>query len=308
MALNVAVVGVGYLGKHHARIYSGLDDVRLVAVCDPDSEAAERAASEYGCEGVSDYKDVLKDVDALSIVTPTSMHFDISLECIRAGKHLLIEKPITTTVAEADELIKEATRSGSIIQVGHLERYNPAVVEVHKMIDEPCFIESQRVAPFQPRGTDVDVTLDLMIHDIDIVLSMLGSPEIKDIRVMGMKVLTEKLDIARAWMEFEGGAKALVTASRVAQSKERSLRLHQKDSFVHVDYMNMSIMHSWVKGDEIATESVDIPVREPLKDELEDFASCVSAGRVPHVTAPQGKQALEIALDITNKINEMGCK
>ena len=305
MAINLAVVGVGYLGKHHARIYSGLDGVDLVAVADPDMNAARKVADEYGCKAVADYREVLDQVDALSIVTPTSLHYDISLECIRAGKHLLIEKPITTTVEEADSLMAEAVKSGSMVQVGHLERYNPAVVEVRKMVDSPVFIESERVAPFQPRGTDVDVTLDLMIHDIDIILSLFEGREIKSISVVGMKVLTEKVDVAKAWIEFEGGAKALVTASRIAQAKRRSLNIHQRDSFIYVDYMNMKITRS-SKGDSgISTESIDIPVREPLMDELADFVRCVREGGTPHVTAAQGRQALKVALEITEKIHEM---
>ena len=305
MALNIAVVGVGYLGKHHARIYSSLEGVNLLAVVDPDADAAAKAASEYGCSAVSDFREVLDDLDALSIVTPTSLHFDMSLECLKAGKHLLIEKPITTTVEEADALIEAARDNDCIVQVGHLERYNPAVMAVREMIDAPGFIESERLAPFQPRGTDVDVTLDLMIHDIDIVMSLLEGREITDIRVVGMSVLTEKIDLAKAWLEFEGGAKALITASRIAQDKKRSMDILQRDSMIHVDYMNMTIKRSIKHEGGIEYESVELTPHEPLKEELEDFVGCVRDGQRPMVSAVEGRRALKVALEITGMINNL---
>lgn len=305
MPLNVAVVGVGYLGKHHARIYSALEDVNLVAVVDPDHDAATNAASEYGGRAASDFREVLGEVDALSIVTPTSLHYDVALECLRAGKHLLIEKPITTTVEEADSLIETAKENNCIVQVGHLERYNPAVMAVREMVEAPGFIESERMAPFQPRGTDVDVTLDLMIHDIDIVMSLLEGREITNIRVVGMKVLTEKIDLAKAWLEFEGGAKALITASRIAMEKKRSMDILQKDSMIHVDYMNMTIKRSMKSEGAIEYESVDLESHEPLKEEIEDFVRCVRDRQRPLVSAVEGRRALKVALDITAMIEDL---
>ncbi len=305
MPLNVAVVGVGYLGKHHARIYSALEDVNLVAIVDTDHDAAASAASAYGGRAVSDFRQVLDDVDALSIVTPTSLHYDVSLECLRAGKHLLIEKPITSTVEEADALIAAADANGCIVQVGHLERYNPAVMAAMEMVGSPGFIECERTAPFQPRGTDVDVTLDLMIHDIDIVMSLLEGREITDIRVVGMKVLTEKIDLARAWLEFEGGAKALITANRVAMEKKRSMDILQKDSIIHVDYMNMTIKRSIKHEGRMEYESVDLELHEPLKEEIADFVSRVRDGKRPLVSAVEGRRALKVALEITGMIDNL---
>jgi len=305
MSLNVAVVGVGYLGKHHARIYSALEDVNLVAIVDPDHGAAASAVSEYVGRAVSDFRDVLDDVDALSIVTPTSLHYDVSLECLRAGKHLLIEKPITSTVDEADALIDAAGANGCIVQVGHLERYNPAVMAVREMVDSPGFIECKRTAPFQPRGTDVDVTLDLMIHDIDIVLSLLDGREITDIRVVGMKVLTGKIDYARASMEFEGGAKALITASRIAMDKKRTMDILHKDSIMHVDYMNMTIKRSIKHDGGMEYESVGLESHEPLKEEIADFVKCVRDGTRPLVSAVEGRRALKVALEITGMIEDL---
>ncbi|HEB02967.1 MAG TPA: Gfo/Idh/MocA family oxidoreductase [Nitrospirae bacterium] len=304
MSINVAVVGVGYLGVHHARIYSSLDGANLSAVVDPDMEAAQDAVSKYGGRAVSDFREILDDVDALSIVTPTSFHFEVALECLRAKKHLLIEKPITSTVEEADALIEAAREFGCIVQVGHLERYNPALMAVREMVSDPVFIESERLAPFQPRGTDVDVTLDLMIHDIDIVMSLLEGREITDIRVAGAKVVTEKIDMAKAWLEFEGGAKALITASRIADAKKRLLVIHQKNSILNVDYMGMKIDRSTKSDNGISTRSVEIVEHEPLKEEIRDFLRCVINREKPMVSAFEGRRALEVALDITAMIKE----
>ena len=304
MPVNVAVVGVGYLGKHHARIYSSLDTANLIAVVDPDNLAAKRAVSEYGGRVSDDFREILDEVDALSIVTPTSFHFDVALECLKAGKHLLIEKPITTTVEEADELIEVASQNNCIVQVGHLERYNPAVIAVRNMVSDPGFIETVRVAPFQPRGTDVDVTLDLMIHDIDIVMSLLEGREITDIRATGTKLLSEKIDAAKAWLEFEGGAKALITASRIAPEKKRSLSIHQRDSFVSVDYIDMKIIKSTKTDNGINSQSVDIVAHEPLKEEIRDFLRCVKDKERPMVSAVEGRRALKVALEITQMIKE----
>jgi predicted dehydrogenase len=304
LSVKVAVIGVGYLGKHHARIYSSLDGVELVAVADADMDAAKDAAEVYGGRAVSDFREILGEVDALSIVTPTTTHHDVAMECLRAGKDLLIEKPITTTVKEADGLLEEADRLGRIIQVGHLERYNPAVIEMSRMIKSPGFIESERLAPFQPRGTDVDVTLDLMIHDIDIVLSLLEGREITDIRVMGLKVLTDKIDLAKAWIEFEGGAKALITASRIASVKQRSLKVHQKDSSLVVDYMNMTISRAFKQEGSIVTDTIEIKPHEPLREEIADFVACVRDRRRPLVSGAEGRRALKVALEITSMINK----
>jgi len=304
MPVNVAVVGVGYLGVHHARIYSCLDGANLSAVVDPDMEAAKAAAAKYGGSAVSDFREILCDVEALSIVTPTSFHFEVALECLKAGKHLLIEKPITTTVDEADALIEAAREYGCIVQVGHLERYNPALMAVREMVSDPVFIESERLAPFQPRGTDVDVTLDLMIHDIDIVMSLLEGREITGIRAKGTKFLTGKIDVAKAWLEFEGGAKALITANRIADAKKRLLRIHQGNSILNVDYMGMKIDESTKNDNGISTRSVEIVEHEPLKEEIRDFLRCVRNREKPMVSAMEGRRALRVALDITAMIKE----
>ncbi len=306
--INVGVIGVGYLGQHHARIFSELakesGNVRLAAVVDADMKRAKEMAEKYGCEVYSDYRDILGSVDALSIVTPTTMHYEIAMDCIRAGKDILIEKPITTTVEEADKLIDASGKAGTIIQVGHLERFNPVFSEVCSLVNNPVFIESERLSPFLGRGIDVDITLDLMIHDIDIILALLKEQNIKDIKATGAKVLTDNIDIAMAWFEFENGAQALMKASRISSEKSRKLRIFQKDLYLLVDYQNMEIKKFFKKGNEILHESISIEKKEPLKEELKSFAECVISRSRPLVSAVEGRDALKVALRIGEKIKK----
>jgi predicted dehydrogenase len=278
----------------------------LIAIVDTDAERGSEISEKFGCKAYTDYREVLDDVQAVSIATPTSFHFDVAMDCLNAGKDVLIEKPITNTVAEANALIEIAERKNAFVQVGHLERYNPAVVAVSNLVGRPEFIESERIAPFQSRGTDVDVTLDLMIHDIDIVMSLLGGAAVKDVRVVGARVLTEKIDVAKAWIEFEGGVTALITASRVSGEKQRKLKIYQEDSFVMLDYMKMDIKRYYRSDEGIASESVHVEEKEPLKEELVDFIECVRERRRPKVSGKEGRDALEVALDITAKIMKSG--
>ncbi|MEW6738519.1 MAG: Gfo/Idh/MocA family oxidoreductase [Nitrospirota bacterium] len=312
--INVGVIGVGYLGQHHARIYSELGSelgsVRLVGIVDTDRNRAGEISDKYGCEVFGDYRDILGRVDALSIVTPTTMHYQTALDCIKAGKDILIEKPITATVEEADELIDAADKAGTIIQVGHLERFNPVFPAARSLVDKPVFIETERLSPFLGRGIDVDITLDLMIHDIDIILAILkgsdsGIPDVKDMKVTGAKVLTDNIDIAMAWLEFSNGVQALMKASRVSFEKSRKLKIFQKDSYLLVDYQNMEMKRFYKKGsNEIIQETINIEKKEPLKEELKDFADCVISRRRPVVSATEGRDALKIALQIGEKIKK----
>lgn len=303
MSLKAAVIGVGYLGRHHARIFSSVEGATLHGVVDSSEDARNAIAGEYGATAYADYRDVLDKVDVVSIVTPTIYHYDIAMECLRAGKDILLEKPITATVEQADALIDEAERLGRIIQVGHLERYNPAVVALGNLVNKPAFIEAERVSPFLGRGVDVDITLDLMIHDIDIVTSLVGSP-IKDIRVVGTRMLTENLDAVKAWIEFENGTSALVTASRMAAEKRRILKVHQEGAFLLLDYQNMKIMRHYKSGEAIAVEEISIEQKEPLREEIEDFIKCVKERRRPRVSAVEGRNALGIALKISEQIRK----
>ncbi len=301
MAVKVGVIGVGYLGQHHARIYSELDEAELVGVVDIDKKKADTFASKYGCESFADYRDILGKVDALSIVTPTTSHYSVALACLKSGKDILIEKPITVTIEDADELIAASKNKDCIIQVGHLERFNPAMLAVSEMVKEPLFIESERLSPFLGRGTDVDVTLDLMIHDIDIILSLTGLP-VKEIRAVGAKVLTDKIDVAKAWLEFENGCSALATVSRLSPEKQRRLKIFQKDSYISVDYQSCEIRRHIREGERISYDVIKPENKEPLKEELKDFIRCIKGRRRPKVSADEGRNALKVVLEISNSI------
>lgn len=298
MALRVAVVGAGYLGQHHARIYSELQDVELAGVVDTDEKRAQEVAGKYASRAYRNYQDSLNDVDALSIAVPTSQHFEVALDCLRAGKDILVEKPITTTVSEADELISEAAKRDRILQVGHLERYNPGVITLTRMTEEPRFLEAVRVSPFLNRCFDVDVTLDLMIHDIDIILSLVHSP-VKSISAFGFSLVTEKIDEARAWLEFENGAVASLTASRIAGEKQRLLKVFQKNAYMELDYQTSAVeLRSPTEpGD---AEIVRPEYREPLKEELKDFIRCIGTRERPKVSGIDGRNALSVVMEINS--------
>ena len=306
MAIRIGVIGVGYLGHHHARIYSELENVELIAV-DIVKEKADNFAEKYGCESCYDYKPILNKVDALSIVTPTATHYSIALDCLKAGKDILIEKPITENINEADELINEAEKRGCILQVGHLERYNPAVLAASEMINKPLFVESERVSPFLGkggRGTDVDVTLDLMIHDVDIILSLIKQP-VNEIRAVGADVLTDKLDVAKAWLKFDNGCTALATVSRLSPEKQRRLKVFQKDSYILVDYMNSEVKRYFRnEGGTISSHIRKPENKEPLKEELKDFIRCIRTRERPQVSGVEGRNALQVVLEISEIIKK----
>lgn len=300
MTVRVGVIGVGYLGRHHARIYSELADVDLVGVADIDGTAAEETAQKYGCAASLDYRELVPRCDALSIATPTSTHHDVAVYCLREGKDILVEKPITAVLEEANDILEEAGRTGLLLQVGHLERYNPAVAALSEMVGDPLFVECERLSPFLGRGTDVDVTLDLMIHDVDIVMSMVRS-EVKDIRATGGSIATPNIDVAEAWLEFENGCTAVLAASRLEQEKRRALRVFQADSYISLDYQNQRIVRYGKNGG--GTPGVIEPAgREPLKEELKDFIRCLKTGERPRVSGDDAVRALRTVLDISKAI------
>jgi predicted dehydrogenase len=303
LSVKVGVIGVGYLGRHHARIFSELEGAELVCVCDMNSQRAEEISCTYGCSSLRNHSDMIAACDALSIVTPTTTHHDVAMACLRAGKDVFIEKPITEDLAQANALVEEAERKGLILQVGHLERYNPAVIAAGGLIKEPRFLEAERLSPFLGRGTDVDVTLDLMIHDIDIILSLVKSP-LKDFRATGESIMTGKIDVAKAWLEFENGCKALLTASRLSGEKRRRLKIFQRDAFITVDYQNQEVGRYVKKGREIAHDVITPEHKEPLKEELRDFIHNVVTRKRPQISGREATAALEIALGITAAIRE----
>lgn len=301
MGIRLGVIGAGYLGRHHARIYSGLEGVELVFVSDIDEAVAGAVAGQCGSTSCTDYRSMLGRVDAVSIVTPTTLHHDVALECLRAGLDVLVEKPVTVTVSEADELVEEAAKRGAIIQVGHLERYNPSVAALMDMVKKPLFIEAERVSPYLGRASDVDVTLDLMIHDIDIVFGLVGDRKVLELRAAGMSVITSRIDAASAWMEFEGGITARLTSSRVAGEKRRLLAVREPDAAYELDYQRATITRH-IRENNVKPESIIVEQREPLREELIDFVDCIKTRRRPKVSGEDGRRALSFAIAVTEKI------
>ncbi len=309
--IKVGVIGVGYLGNFHAQKYAGMDHVELVGVFDTSIDRAREIAAACHAKAFADYHELISQVAAVSIVTPTTFHHKVGMECLAAGLDVLMEKPITVTLAEADELIELADRQGCILQVGHLERFNPGVMALEHYLDQPLYIESQRVHQFNPRGNDVDVVLDLMIHDIDIILSIVKAP-LKNIRPLGASVVTSSTDVATAQLLFENGCMATVSASRIAQSNVRQLVIHQKKSTLIVDYGKKDITIIERSGAMTAKgypeeESIHLPFPDQgdaLKAELLHFIDAVQTRQQPLVSGVQGRQALALALQLIAEIKE----
>jgi len=307
--LRIGVVGAGYLGKFHAEKYSQMEDVELVGIADSDRVQAESVSKKIKTKAYTDYRDLIGKTDAVSIVVPTPAHFEVSRDFLENDIDVLIEKPITTTLAEADELISISATRGLIIQVGHLERFNPAILALKDIVENPRFIESHRLSIFKERGTDVSVVLDLMIHDIDIISGFVKS-EIKSIHAAGIPVITGLADIANTRLEFMNGCVANVTASRISTKNERKIRLFQQDAYISVDFANHEI--TVVRKKESKKESV-IPGMEikqirfeksdALKDELTAFVKAVSRREVPEVTGQVGRDALKVALSVMEQID-----
>ncbi len=309
--LQVGVVGVGYLGKFHAEKYAKIKDVDLAGICDVSKEAAEDVAQKVGCKPYTDYKELMGKVDAASIVVPTPLHFNICRDFLENDVDLLIEKPITTSLKEADELISLAESNGCIIQVGHLERYNPAIVKLKGISPQPIFIDARRMSTFKGRGTDVSVVLDLMIHDIDIILKLAGS-KIKNIVAKGVVVASNHHDFVNAHLEFENGCSANITAGRVSSKDERGMRLIEKDRYISVDSMNrkLGITKKIAKPnicDENhapCTENICCDKGDALEDEIRAFVESVHKRSTPEVSGQVGRDALKTALDIMEKIDK----
>lgn len=306
--LRVGVVGVGYLGKLHAKIYAGMPTVQLVGVVDVDAAAAQQVAAQYGCAAFTDPTELLGKVDAVSIVVPTSLHLAVARPFLERGVHMLMEKPLAPSLDEARELVALAGRSKGIFQVGHLERFNAGVMALAERAPDPRFIEVHRLGPFVARATDVDVVTDLMIHDIDIVLELMKAP-LKNIAATGIAVITRHIDIANARLEFENGAVANVTASRVSAKKFRRLRVFGDAHYYGLDYqeqkMEMAFAEKAAEGEwpKITTEVVDIQPRPPLDTELEHFVRSARTGQPPLVTGPVALEALRVALLVKEKIH-----
>jgi predicted dehydrogenase len=308
-SLRCAVVGAGYLGRFHAQKYAAIADCELVGVADPSPAARERLESELGVPSYPDHRSLIGRVDAVSIATPTSLHHAVARDFLAAGVHVLVEKPITTTADEARELIGLADSQGVVLQVGHLERFNPVIRAAADELTRPRFIESNRLAPFKPRGTDVSVVLDLMIHDIDLIETIVRSP-IASIDAVGAPVFTDEIDIANARIRFENGCVADATASRISLKAERKLRVFQADAYLSIDLQQklLTIVRKPASIEEGALPKVDIQERsfeqgDALLDEVRAFLAAVREGSRPVVSGEDGLRALETATRIAALVN-----
>ena len=308
--LQVGVIGTGYLGKFHAEKYAGMDDVELVGVVDIDKHQADEIAEKFNTKAFTDYLEIIDKVDAVSIAAPTPLHHSISKCFLENSIDVLIEKPITTTIEEADELIRIAKSKKLIIQVGHLERYNPAVIALKNIVKEPMFIESHRLSTYKERAANVSVVLDLMIHDIDIITNFVNS-KIKNIHAAGTPVVSRMVDIANARFEFENGCVANVTSSRLSTRDERKIRLFQKDAYITVDFANreVTIIKKGDGKEEGLLQGLDVskksfPGVDALDDELKSFVKSVRKRENPVVSGKVGRDALNIALNIMDQIEK----
>jgi predicted dehydrogenase len=312
--LRAAVVGVGYLGRFHAQKYARLPGCTLVAVADPDAAARDGVAAELGTRAVADWRELVGAVDAVSIVTPTPLHHPVARAFLDAGTHVLVEKPMTVTVAEAEDLIAAARAAGRVLQVGHLERFNAAVQAIEGIVTRPRFIECTRLAPFKQRGTDVSVVLDLMIHDIDLIQSIVRAP-IAALDAVGSSVFSDDLDIANARLRFASGCVANVTASRVSLKTERKLRLFQDDAYLSLD-LQQKILTTIRKGGTPPAPglpAVQIDERsyeqgDALELEIAAFVASIRSGQPPLVGGEEGRLALETAIRIAELVRDSGAR
>ena len=308
--IRAAVIGVGYLGKFHAEKYAAMENVDLIGVVDIDAAQVEAVAKKLGTTAFNDYHDLLGKVDAVSVVVHTPAHYAVSRTFLENDVDVLIEKPMTTDLVEADELIAIAAKRDLIIQVGHLERFNPAVVALRDIIKQPMFIESHRLSIYKPRCTDVSVVLDLMIHDIDIILNFVNST-VKSVHAAGIPVISAEADIANARLEFENGCVANVTASRISTRNERKIRIFQRDAYMSVDFANHDITlvrqaadgnNDLIPGTDIRQLSFDSG--DALDDEIRAFVNSVRHRTIPEVTGKMGRDALGLALNIMSQISK----
>lgn len=322
--IRIGVIGVGHLGALHAKMLAGLSGVRLSGLYDIDAGRAQAAAKEFGTKAAPDLTTLLKESDAVTIATSTSAHCEVARRALEEGKHVFIEKPIADSVADADLLCRTAAGRGLLLQVGHIERFNPAILALEHYAIAPMFVESHRLAQFNPRGTDVAVVLDLMIHDIDLILSFVHSP-VRGVEANGVAVVSDSVDIANARIQFENGCVANVTASRISQRKMRKMRLFQKDGYIAIDFseglaevfrlvgegepgkkgtMMLGEIGSGKHKRKIVYEQPEVKEVNALRYELEQFAHSVATGTPPVVTGEDGRRALEVAHAIMDKIGQ----
>jgi predicted dehydrogenase len=299
--LRVGVVGVGHIGKNHARLYAELAAADFTAIYDIDSNRGAEVAAQFGVAAASTLDEFASKVDAASVATPTDTHFTVASQLLAAGKHLLVEKPITENTAHARELATIASDRGIVLQVGHVERFNPVLSALEVHLTHPRFIEAHRLSPYPNRSTDIGVVLDLMIHDLEIILHLVRAP-VQTIDAVGVPVLSKGEDIANARLRFENGCVANITSSRISPERMRKIRVFQEDAYLSLDYQNQTgeIYRRTSSG--IAREEVEIERGEPLQQQLAAFIECAASGKAPKVSGFEATAALELAVEITNKI------
>ena len=301
MKLRIGIAGLGSIGKNHARILAELPDCDLAAVYDTNPDTAREIAEKCGTRAVATLEEFADAVDAATIATPTPTHYAIAEQLLKAGKHLLVEKPITETTGDARKLVELSQETGRILQVGHVERFNPVMSKLEGLLTQPRFIEAHRLSPYPNRSIEIGVVLDLMIHDLEIILHMVRSP-VKSIDAVGVAVLSRGEDIATVRLHFQNGCVANVTASRISPEKLRKIRVFQREGYVSLDYQNQTGEIYRLAGGRIVREEVEIEKDEPLKLELAAFVECARQGKQPKVSGFEGAAALELAVEITRAI------
>lgn len=295
--VRVGIIGVGYLGTQHARILSYLEEAELKGVADVDLKKAMLIGNRHRVPYYDHFEKMLDEIEVGIVATPTTEHFSVAMTLLKAGKSVLIEKPIAQTVEQAEHLVAEAKKNGALLQVGHLERFNPAVEEIENLLVEPKFIEVQRLGSFSARSLDIDVVMDLMIHDLDIIMALLKD-EVKVIRSSGIHVLSDKIDIANARLEFRSGCIATLTASRVHQGKVRKLRIFEPTVYYSIDYIDQEVKVFPLNGRQTDINTLKIKKEEPLKKELQNFFMCIREGKTGKVSGEEGLRALKLAYDV----------
>jgi predicted dehydrogenase len=301
--LRIAVIGVGYMGKFHAEKFAASPGAELVAVADADGARAKEIAGALGCGSTADYRELLPRIDAACVAVPTALHYEVVHTCLAAGVHVLVEKPLSRTLAEADALMELARAKGRVLQVGHLQRFNPAFQALAADGGRPLFIDIERLAPFKARGSDVDVILDLMIHDLDLVLALAKAP-VEQVSASGFRVLTGAIDIANARIEFADGCIASVSASRVSQAPVRKLRVFRHDSYVSADLQEQKLRTVRKGGAGVEETEQSFERRDELRAQAEDFLRAVREHGLPLVSGEQGRRVLALALQVGTLVNE----
>ena len=306
--VRIGVVGIGHLGQFHLQKYAKLENCEIVGAADVLEERAADAAALHGCQAMTDYRQMIGSVDAVSIAVPTQCHHAVAKAFLEAGVHVLLEKPIAETIAQADELISLADKNRLVFQIGFVERFNPAVVALREVIGRPLFIESHRLHPFFERGTDVDVILDLMVHDLDIILHFVNSP-LQDVDAVGTAVLSDKVDIANARLRFQNGCAANITASRISIKTMQKVRFFGLEGYHAVDFAKRDLLSlQRLKGPqgqiEIVQNHVEIIQKDPLEEEIRSFIDAVVQGTPSVVPGREGRRALDVALRILDEIKK----